>query len=350
MSGLSLTQPPAQTAEEAATYWVARRRLGLMSAADEAAFAAWRAEPDNALALAEVEDVVEEVGAVAALAEVRAMRAAALAAAPHSRPPWRAVGSMAAGLAAVVLAGVWAINLPEAPPPAIAQAAPVQRYVTGVGEQRNVRLADGSMLSLNTASVVEVAYSPARRDIRLLQGQALFNVAHNTARPFVVAAGDRKVTAVGTAFDVRLDGGAVKVVLVEGRVRVEPLRPAGMARIAPVLARQTLDAGEELVAAPGEGVEVATADTDQATSWRRGQVIFRDDTVAAAVAEMNRYSDTQLVIDDPRIAALKISGVFGVTREENFLAALTSYYPVAAVRRSPRVTALTWRQQENSRP
>lgn len=339
-----------QTPEEGATYWVARRRLGLMSAADEAAFAAWRADPLNAEALAEVEGVVDEVGAVAAFSEVRAMREAALAAASLRQPPWRAMGSIAAGLAAVVLAGVWAVNLPQAPParsPVPAVAA--QRYVTGVGEQRTVRLADGSSVALNTASVVEVAYSAGRRDLRLLQGQALFDVAHNPARPFVVTAGDRVVTALGTRFDVRLDSRAVKVVLVEGRVKVEPLRPAGLERLMPVLGRETLDAGEALVADPAEGVEVATADTDQATSWRRGQVIFRDDTIAAAVAEMNRYSDTQLVIDDPRIGALKISGVFGVTRDENFLAALTSFYPVEAVRRSPRVTALTWRE-ENSPP
>ena len=255
---------------------------------------------------------------------------------------------MAASVAALVLAGVWAVNLPPAPvseAPVTAVAA--QRYVTGVGEQRTVRLADGSIVALNTASVVEVAYRPGRRDIRLLQGQALFEVAHNPQRPFVVTAGDRVVTALGTRFDVRLDARAVKVVLVEGRVKVEPLRPAGIERVIPALGRATLDAGEALVADPGEGIEIATADTEQATSWRRGQVIFRDDTIAAAVSEMNRYSDTQLVIDDPRIGELKISGVFGVTRDENFLAALTSFYPVEAVQRSPRVTALTWRE-ENS--
>jgi transmembrane sensor len=339
-----------QSPEEGATYWVARRRLGLMSAVDEVAFAAWRADPANAEALAEVEGVVDEVGAVAAFSEVRAMREAALAAAPARRPPWRAMGSVAAGLAAVVLAGVWAVNLPEAPARSPVTAVAAQRYVTGVGERRTVRLADGSAVALNTASVVEVAYSAGRRDIRLLQGQALFDVAHNAARPFVVTAGDRVVTALGTRFDVRLDAGAVKVVLVEGRVKVEPLRPAGLERIVPVLGRQTLDAGEALVADPGEGVEVAVADTEQATSWRRGQVIFRDDTIAAAVAEMNRYSDTQLVIDDPRIGALKISGVFGVTREENFLAALTSFYPIEAVERSPRVTALAWREEKSPRP
>jgi len=336
-----------QTPEEAATYWVARRRLGLMSAADHAAFEAWRAEPDNAAALAELDDMVEEVGAIAAFSEVRAMREAALSARPPKRPPWRALGAMAASLVAVVLAGTYVVNLPEAPArPTIAgaPAAAVQRYVTGVGEQRNVTLADGSTVALNTGSVVEVAYSPARRDIRLLQGQALFSVAHNAARPFVVTAGDRTVTALGTRFDVRLDGQSVKVVLVEGRVAVAPLHLRGVERIAPVLARHTLDPGEELIAAPDERVEVASADTDQATSWQRGQVIFRDNTVAEAVAEMNRYSDTQLVIDDPRIAQLKISGVFGVTREENFLAALTSFYPVEAQKRSPRVTALTWRE------
>lgn len=340
-----MTRPAAiQTPEEGATYWVARRRLGLMSAADEAAFEAWRSDPANAGALAEVEGVVDEVGAVAAFAEVRAMREAALAAAPPRRPAWRAWGAMAASVAALMLAGVWAVNLPEAPQSPVATVA-TQRYVTGVGEQRTVRLADGSTVALNTASVVEVAYTPGRRDIRLLQGQALFEVAHNAQRPFVVTAGDRVVTALGTRFDVRLDSQAVKVVLVEGRVKVEPLRPAGLERVIPALGRATLDAGEALVADPADGVEVATADTDRATSWRRGQVIFRDDTIAAAVAEMNRYSDTQLVIDDPRIGELKISGVFGVTREENFLAALTSFYPVEAVQRSPRVTALTWREE-----
>lgn len=342
-----MTRPATiQTPEEGATYWVARRRLGLMSPADEAAFDAWRADAANAEALADVEGVVDEVGAVAAFAEVRAMREAALAAAPARRPAWRTYGAMAASVAALVVGGLWASNLPPAPQAPVA-SVDAQRYVTGVGEQRAVRLADGSTLALNTGSVVEVAYTPTHRNIRLLQGQALFEVAHNPARPFVVTAGDRVVTALGTRFDVRLDARAVKVVLVQGRVKVEPLRPAGLERVIPVLGRDTLEAGEALVADSADGVEVATADTEQATSWRRGQVIFRDDTIAAAVAEMNRYSDTQLVINDPRIGELKISGVFGVTREENFLAALTSFYPVEAVRRSPRVTALTWRE-ENS--
>ncbi|HEX6865917.1 MAG TPA: FecR family protein [Caulobacteraceae bacterium] len=344
-----MTRPATvMTPEDAATQWVARRRLGLMSAAEETAFDAWRADPDNAAALAEIEGLVEGVGDIAAMAEVRAMREAALAVAPPRRPPLRAWGAIAASLVALVLAGVWAANLPAAPTPsAPVPAVAAQRYVTGVGEQRTVKLADGSRVALNTASVVEVAYSEGRRDVRLLQGQALFDVAHNAARPFVVTAGDRVVTALGTRFDVRVDAGAVKVVLVEGRVKVEPLRPAGLERIVPVLGRATLDAGEELTADDADGIDVAVADTDRATSWRRGQVIFRDDTVAAAVAEMNRYSDTQLVIADPRIASLKISGVFGVTREQNFLAALTSYYPIEAVERSPRVTALTWRE-ENS--
>ncbi|HEX6861011.1 MAG TPA: FecR domain-containing protein [Caulobacteraceae bacterium] len=342
-----MSAPAVQTPEEGATYWVARRRLGLMSAADEAAFAAWKADRANAAALADVEGVIEEVGAVAAFSEVRAMRQAALAAAPARRAPWRLAGSIAASLAALVMAGTWAASLPPAPETAPIAAVHAQRYVTGVGEQRTVRLDDGSLVSLNTASVVEVAYSPGRRDVRLLRGQALFDVAHNPSRPFVVTAADRKVTALGTRFDVRLDGAAMKVVLVEGRVKVEPLRPAGLERLAPVLARRTLEAGEALVADPGEGVDVAVADTERATSWRRGQVVFRDDTIATAVAEMNRYSDTQLVVDDPRIASLKISGVFGVTREKNFVAALTSFYPIEAVERSPRVTALTWREEKS---
>lgn len=338
MSGALQTLPA--DAGEAAAYWVSRRRLGLMTARDEAAFEAWMADEDNARAFSETNGLVEQTGSIAAMAQVRAMREAALALRPE-RPslPWTRI---AAALIAVVLAGgtmmLW--TAPQQQP----VAPTVKRYATKVGQRFDVRLEDGSVVALNTASVVEVAYSAGRRDVRLLQGQALFTVAKNKDRPFIVTAADRQVKAVGTAFDVRLDRGRVDVVLVEGRVVVEPLRREGLQRLVPALGRQTLDAGEVLTASAGAPVLLAAADVSRATSWRQGQVIFRDNTVAEAVAEMNRYADRQLVIEDPRIADLRISGVFATEREENFVAALRNFYPIEAQVRSPRVTVLTWRE------
>lgn len=349
MKTLRAARIPAAV-DEAAAYWVSRRRLGLMTPRDEAAFEAWLAEPANAAAFAATDEAVEDVGAVAALAAVRQMREAALAVRPSKTPPrgWRPAAAAALVLMAAG-AGFIALRAAEPPSSAVSPvvAATVKRYATRVGERTEVRLEDGSTVALNTATVLEVAYAPHRRDVRLLQGQALFTVVGNANRPFVVTAADRRVTAVGTAFDVRLDRGRVDVVLVEGRVTVEPIRPRGLQKLLPVIAKETLDAGEQLTVNSADRVTVSGADIDRATSWRHGQVIFRDDTLADAVAEMNRYGETQLVIEDPRIASLKISGVFATDRDTNFVAALTAFYPIEARRRSSLVTALTWR--ENAR-
>jgi len=217
-------------------------------------------------------------------------------------------------------------------------------YSTAKGQQRQLTLDDGSVITLDTASTVQVAYAAHRRDAALLQGQAFFRVAKDINRPFVVTAGDRLITAVGTAFDVRMDGGRVRVALIEGRVHVDALTPRGLARFVPALATQTLDAGQELVAAVDGAVSVTVADVERMARWQEDQLIFRDDTVEAAVAELNRYSNAPIVIRDPRIAALRVSGVFGTNRQDNFLAALTSYYPIVTKRESSGAIALTWQQ------
>lgn len=346
--------------QEQAARWVARRQLGLMTPADEAAFKAWRADPANTAAFDDAARAVEDVGEFAFASEIRRMREAALAAKSSTRSAPSAWRVAAAALIALLAVGVWLSLSHESShsPTSIAQrpthetpespttaTSGFRRYSTGVGEQRDIRLDDGSMVVLNTASVLEVAYTKERRDLRLVQGQASFHVVKNNDWPFVVSAGDRRVTAVGTAFDVRLDGERVKVVLVEGRVMVEPIKRRGLARVIPALEREHLEPGQQLIGSPEAVLSIGAADIERATSWQHGQVIFRDDTLQGAVAEMNRYSSTQLVIDDPRIAALKISGVFRTAQPENFVAALTAYYPIAVEQRSPRVALLSLREQ-----
>ncbi len=339
-----VNRPPADP-YEAAAWWSARRRLRLSSAREEEAFAEWLAEPINGMAWEATEGPIEAVGAYAAIPELRELREAALA----SRPPraqtfwrWAAGGAVAASFIAGLILFMPIISSdPSAS--TVQTASSVERYTTSVGERRTISQPDGSRIVLNTGSVVEVAYSPARRDIRLLSGQALFRVAHDPARPFVVVAGDRRITATGTAFDVRIgDNGAVAVTLIEGHVRVEPLRRQGSESAAPATSVDTLDPGERLASTNGN-VQVATADIERETSWTRGQIIFRDDRMTDAIAEVNRYSTDRLVINDPRVASLRVSGAFSAGSTQNFVAAVTAFYPIEARRDSPGVTVLAWR-------
>lgn len=197
-------------------------------------------------------------------------------------------------------------------------------------------------MTLDTATTVQVAYSADRRDVTMLQGQAFFRVAKDKGRPFVVVAGTRRVTAVGTAFDVRMDRGRVRVSLIEGRVTVDPVQPTGLAQFVPALATQRLNAGEEFMATADGTVSVAAADVERVARWQQDQVIFRDDTLEMAVAEMNRYAETPIVVEDPKIGNLRISGVFGTHGQENFLAAITTYYPLVAEHRSSGSVVLVW--------
>lgn len=305
-------------------------------------------DPANALAYGAVQGSLDQARDAAPLPEVREMRSEALAALPRRSPtrPLLAACLLIGGLLSIFMIST---NYPGIGRPGSIHDTPndtqliPERYMTPVGARRDVVLADGSIMTLNTGSVAEVRYTDAERDVRLLNGQAIFRVAKNHARPFIVTAGDRRITATGTAFDVRLDGGEVKVVLIEGHVNVAPVAPAGLERLIPSLAVQKMEAGEELVAVPGEAIRVSAVDVDQSTSWRRGQLVFRDERLAAVVAEVNRYSDTKIVIEDPRVANLKISGVFGVKRLENLQAALLAQYPLEAKVRSPRVIELRYR-------
>jgi transmembrane sensor len=210
-------------------------------------------------------------------------------------------------------------------------------YVTGVGERLVINLKDGSQVTLNTDSAVEVAFSAAERGVRLLRGQALFEVAKDPARPFVVTANDRRLVAVGTAFDVRLDGTRMQVTMVEGTVRVERAARARDNRetieTAPNIASSpsriaTIRAGEQLTVDDLQLDRIRTADPERTISWQRGQLLFDDTRLADAIAEMNRYSERQLELGDASLADLRISGAFSTSRPTVFVEAITMYFPI----------------------
>jgi len=212
-------------------------------------------------------------------------------------------------------------------------------YETRKGERRTVKLEDGSVLLLNTESRAQVVLTGERRQIRLLQGQAVFQVAQDRQRPFSVAGGGMQVTALGTEFDVRVERDRARVVLMQGRVKVEPTEHHGLARLLPALDRTYLKPGQQLTLEEGGRIVVARADLEQSTSWQQGRLIFRGETLATAIAEFNRYGERQLVASG-EVMKLPVHGVFSIDHPQNFLAALEAFYPVRVEERSPLLTEI----------
>ena len=202
-------------------------------------------------------------------------------------------------------------------------------YTTAVGERLLVTLPDGSQVTLDTQSRLRVALSKRERYVKLVQGEALFEVAKDRTRPFVVEARNQRLVAVGTAFDVRVEDTQMKVTMIEGTVRVEPATATPESRTTSPSPARMLTAGEQLVVGTQSEDYIHPTDPDRATSWRRGQVIFDDTRLADAVGELNRYSETQIVLADPTLADLRLSGAFATGRPNVFVEAVTSYFAVA---------------------
>jgi len=196
-------------------------------------------------------------------------------------------------------------------------------YVTRPGEQRLVVLADGSRMRLNTDSRARVHVRGGERRIRLDRGEAFFDVAHDPARPFVVQADGASVRAIGTRFDVLRAPSAVKVTLLEGVVRVQRGAEPQTWTLTP---NQQLSLPESGAASP-HPTDAATA-----TAWTAGRLIFHETTLAAAVAEVNRYGRHRIELDPSAPADRRIDGVFDVGDTEAFVSAVTGYLDLSAER------------------
>jgi len=201
-------------------------------------------------------------------------------------------------------------------------------YRTGVGEQRTVRLLDGSTIELNALSSVRVRLSSTLREIDLKRGQALFHVAKDPARPFIVRSDVTSVRAVGTEFDVYRKATATVVTVVEGRVAVDEVgftapTPQPASQPEPML----LDAGEQVTLPTGQLTADAVkrpprarrTDVAVATAWVEKRLIFEETPLAEVAEEFNRYNTRRLVISDPELRSLGISGVYASTDPDSLL-------------------------------
>lgn len=306
--------------ERAAEWFVALRD-------DEAArdaFDAWLAEhPDHARAFAQVETAWAGMAAASHEPEIVTSRHRALGLIrAKARARWtfsgRRRGALAAAVAALLLV------------PALAwfqlRSGPEQTFETAAGETRLITLADGSRVALDGRSRVEVDYTAQARLVKLTGGQAQFEVAKDAARPFRVTAGDRTIVAVGTAFNVEVLADKVLVTLLEGRVTVSEAASV----TAPA---QHLMPGEQLVAKANAPAPVKQAvNIDNAMAWRGGTLVFNDEPLSAAVARINRHARHALIVADPKVADIGISGVFDARDTDAFVDVLEYYFRVRVLR------------------
>lgn len=348
--------PPAPGPHDAvAARWLARRDAGL-TPAEQAEFVAWlAADPAHEAAWHAVDSAWRAFDAPLdhGLADGMVL---ALASRRRQRRQKRTFVFWSAGLAAAAcLAVVFFLRRTPASPTSITTPASVSSLASTVApvtppadptsglivrNQRQI-LDDGSVVELNSDAEIAVHYTAEKRSVRLLRGEALFTVAKNPARPFIVSTDLADVQAVGTAFVVKLGAQNMDVLVTEGRVAVDRTAPSAAA---PREFSTLVDAGSLFVmpraAAPGEKPgrleALARAEVERRTVWRAPRLELSATPLRDAVAALNRENALRIRISDPSLAGLRLSGVFRADDAAGFARSLHSY-GVQAERRGDEI-------------
>lgn len=307
--------------EESAAAWLARRDGGAWSDADQRSLTQWlQASTAHRVAFIRLE---------AAWNQARRLKALGAGAQPGVVPaPSHVVPSsirtsrvfaIAATLVLSVGLAFWGYQ----------HLSRAESYVTAIGGLASVPMSDGSQVTLNTNSEIHVDVSARERRVELDQGEAFFQVAKDASRPFVVSAGTENIVAVGTQFSVRREAGLLRVIVTEGRVRLE--RADGKSA--------ELDAGS-IAQSTGSGLviqEKPLSEVEDYLSWRGGFLIFRATTLADAVTEFNRYTVRKIVIEDPAVAQIRIGGNFRSNNVGAFVRLLQDGFGVHAEQRGAEI-------------
>lgn len=311
-----MTRPPlnvGSSARDEAAAWVARLQRRDRDIDTDEALQRWLAsDPEHAREFDKATLVWEALGGIATV---------------EPRPARRVV----AGLAIAASLAVAVVGTLLARPFLF---APTRAYATAVGQQMVVSLDDGTRLTLNTDTRLKVRFTPKRRVVDLERGEAMFEVAKNPARPFDVRSSNRLVTALGTAFTVYRSKQDLSVMLMEGRVSITPL--SGPERRASPDGF-TLRPGEQWSVSSSRISPVSAVQVAKALAWRDHRIVMDSTPLADAIAQMNRYSDLQIVLTDRRVAGLPVSGVFRSGDNDAFAHAVADLHSLTLSRQGDQL-------------
>jgi transmembrane sensor len=333
-----LVFPDTAAIDAEAAAWVARFDAGEVSARDQAAFQEWlNRSALHRSAIAEYGSLWSEFDALKQLTECGDAVKTPVAQGCHP-PLFARARPWLAACAAVAIAGVGATvffhpkpQTHQTPLAKLENRSPIRLFFeSAVGVQRRITLADGTSVILNTNSRLDVNFSANRRDVRLVRGEAYFDVVHDKTRPFTVYARNYVVRDIGTAFAVHLSKeGLVEVGVTKGSVEVTP---ANAPVSGSVKSLGILEAGQNIVL--GEKVEraetVSSADMGRKLAWRQGDLIYTGQPLKEVLADISRYSNIRIELADPALENLPVGGAFRTDQIGAIFAALENNFGVHA--------------------
>jgi len=309
---------PSNELRAEAAAWIARLRDEQRDPGLEAEFHAWLAESnEHRRAFDRMTRAWEQAGKIRMrardeVADVRKER--------RSRfMPWGAALAATLVLAVITAVYYWRDNA----------------FATGVG-QRQVRvLRDGTRIVLNTDTRIELHYDEHVRRVRLIRGEAWFDVSKHPTWPFLVSVGDEEIRALGTSFIVRHDNDEdLSVTLVDGQISVSPIAQNDEA---PSKAPQVLAPGQRLIISRHQPPALDRPELSRVTAWERGRVEFDDTPLEAATTEMNRYNSTHIRVSDVEVAQLRVGGVFRAGDSDEFVKIVTAAFGLRADRNGSEI-------------
>jgi transmembrane sensor len=321
----------AAPAVDKADEWFSIMHSGEVQPRDVALFEKWASEhPDQYLRYRELEALWDLVGDMTPPSPFAAGTSPARVEARAPASPWHRM-ALGWGLAAIIVLAVAVVFINRTPV--------VEHYATRMGSPQLIELSDGSQVHLDARSSMDVKLTAKRRDIQLRSGEALFSVAHDPDRPFIVSAANGEVRAIGTVFEVDVHDAFVRIAVVEGVIEVTRHDPVSRT-LRKVIAR----AGEEVSysAAPEQTGEEASlrlsmlGSPEDVAAWRDGQLIFDGAPLSEVIRKLGRYTDQQLVITDAALEKLRVYGVFDAHDPDAALAAIEHALPVRISRDAAR--------------
>lgn len=304
----------AQHLQEAAD-WLTRLQRPEAGEADWLAFDIWLEEPGAQEAYDAVQAVDEEIFQRGAAMRGTLAKPRRVAAKRPFSIDWRwlgGLGTVAAAAAVALALAPWGELLPR----------PDTLYATAKGESRTIQLSDGSRIDLNTNTRLAVRLEEDARRVTVHDGQALFEVARDPSRPFLIVLGDDTVRVIGTKFDVRRRDGRLSVTVLRGLVEVSTEGADKPVQVRP---------GQMLEHVEGDkSVVVRAVSAEDQLGWRSGRLVYRDQTLGRIVSDLNQYFDRPLRLEGENTAHLRFSGVLIVDGQDAMVRRLSSLLPISA--------------------